>query len=699
MNQNMSVQTDNRSDSDGSAAATATGTEATTLSVQQDGTRLRVFFRGRLIASHSPKRPFIYVGSGRLRYHDSKGHYTIRPLKMIRRPCPTLSVRDETPREGESQALLLVSPAGIAIRLGVIGEKLQITFPHREPHVSNLWIAFEADPEEHIYGGGEQYSRLDMKGSRVPMWSQEPGIGRGRDLISWFARMRLGSGGHWYSTYYPQPTFVSTANWFCHVDMWRYGELDFRARDRAVIHSWEVPERIIIGVHDSAEETVKAVARTVGTAPELPDWVYSGMWLGVQGGSDEVRRKVREAQEAGVKLSGAWAQDWEGRRVTAFGSQLMWNWRYDRTLYPDFPQLVSDLGEQGIRMLGYVNPFLAVEGELYKEAARHGYLVQNRHGKDYMIYVTTFPTALLDLTNPGAVRWIKGVIRENMLDVGLSGWMADYGEYLPPDAVLYTGESGEAFHNRYPVEWARINREVLEEAGALGDAVFFMRAGYTGSSRYSTAMWAGDQLVNWSKMDGLPTVIPAALSSGYCGSGIHHSDIGGFTTVAWVRRTKEVFMRWAEQAAFTPIMRNHEGSRPGDNWQFNSDAETLAHLARMTEVYSRLAPYHRHTVATYSRTGLPAMRHLAMHYEGDEVAYRRRFEYLYGRDLLVAPVVERKQSSRQVYLPDDEWVHLWSGRTRGPGWVEETAPVGYPPVYYRPSSEFAELFRSFANVT
>jgi alpha-glucosidase len=377
----------------------------------------------------------------------------------------------------------------------------------------------------------------------------------------------------------------------------------------------------------------------------------------------------------------------------------MWDWRYDRNMYPDFPELVSELGDRGIRMLGYINPFLAIEGELYREAHDRGFCVQNPHGGDYMIKVTTFPAALLDLTNPDARRWIKEIITENMLGVGMAGWMADYGEYLPTDAVLHSGESGESFHNRYPAEWARVNREAVEEAGALGEAVFFMRAGYTGSSRYSLGAWAGDQLVNWSPNDGLPTVIPAAISSGFSGTGVHHSDIGGFTTVAWVRRSKELLLRWAEQAAFTPIMRSHEGNRPDDNWQFDSDDETLAHLARMTEAYTRLAPYHRHTVDTYAETGIPAIRHVALHYGADEQTHSLSYQYLYGRDLLVAPVVRRNMREWPVYLPRDEWVHLWSGATASPGWRSEPAPCGRPPVYYRRESAFAGLFASLREIS
>ncbi|MFP4011828.1 MAG: alpha-glucosidase [Spirochaetaceae bacterium] len=677
----------------------ASDTTTRSLELHKDGDRVRLVFRGRIVVDHTPKRPFLWVGSGAIRYDDSHAHYTIRPLRMRRRRCRTFSIREDTPSEGEERALLLVSTEGAAVRFAAAGRRLHITFPCCEPHVSNVWLHLAVAPDEHFYGGGEQYSRLDLKGSRVPMWVQEQGIGRGRDLISWVARLRMGAGGHWYSTYFPQPTFVSSAGWFCHSDISRYAELDFRSRDRAVIHTWEVPERIVVGVHDGLEEAVRGVSELLGSGPELPEWVYSGMWLGVQGGSDAVRRKVDDALAAGVKLSAAWAQDWEGRRVTSFGSQLMCNWHYDRELYPDFPELVRELEGRGVRMLGYINPFLAIEGNLYREATQRGYCVKNRRGEDYMIKVTTFPAALLDLTNPQAVEWIKDVIKTNMLGVGLSGWMADYGEYLPVDAVLYSGESGEAFHNCYPAVWARVNREALEETGALGEAVFFMRSGYTGTSRYSTGAWAGDQLVNWSKSDGLPTVIPAALSSGFCGTGVHHSDIGGFTTLAWIRRSKELFLRWAEHAAFTPIMRNHEGNRPQRNWQFNSDTETLAHLARLTEVYTRLAPYHRAVVAAYAGEGLPAMRHPTIHYPEEPQLHRTRYEYLYGRDLLVAPVVERHRRKWPVYLPEDDWVHLWSGRPVGPGRHVEEAPYGEPPVYYRRSSPFAELFASYAKET
>jgi alpha-glucosidase len=432
----------------------------------------------------------------------------------------------------------------------------------------------------------------------------------------------------------------------------------------------------------------------VGRQPPLPAWTQEGIWLGVQGGTEAIRGKLARAREAGLRVAALWVQDWEGRRVTSFGSQLMWNWEYDEERYPRLPRLIDELHREGVRFLGYINPFLAIEKELYREASARGFCVKDDAGRDLLVTVTTFPAALVDLSNPEAAAWIKQVIKEKMIGIGLDGWMADYGEYLPPGACPASGESWESLHNRYPLLWARANHEAVREAGREGDVVFFMRSGFTGSSRYAPLFWAGDQLVNWGRGDGLPTVIPAALSLGLQGVGQHHSDIGGFTSVLWARRSKELLLRWAEQAAFSAVMRSHESNRPGSQWQFHSDEETLRLLARATEVFARLKPYRLQALEEYQSTGLPLMRHPCLHYEGDRTVHRLSYQYLLGRDLLVAPVLRPRSRSWRVYLPEDSWVHLWSGRPFAAGWHRLPAPPGRPPVFYRAASAFRRDFES-----
>jgi alpha-glucosidase len=556
-----------------------------------------------------------------------------------------------------------------------------------------VWLSVPTGTPSAIFGCGEQYTFLNLKGRKVPIWVQEQGIGRAHDLITVLANLRAGAGGHWYNTYYPQPSFVTSSNMAVVCRCSAYAEFNFRRDDRAVLEFWEVPESVAIYLADEdPADAVGFISRELGRGPELPEWVHDGMILGVQGGTEAIARKLEAAQQAGVAVSALWAQDWEGKRETSFGRQLMWNWRYDDQLYPELPETIAAYRKQGIRILGYINPYLALEGDLYREASARGYCVKQASGEDYYVPITTFSVAIVDLTNPEAYEWMKDVIKENMIGIGLSGWMADFGEYLPVDAVLHSGESAEQAHNRWPTMWARANYEAVEESGKLGEILFFMRAGYSGSSRYAGAYWAGDQLVNWSFSDGLATVVPASVSLGMSGVGFTHSDLGGYTSIGWVKRGKRLFMRWAELAAFAPIMRSHEGNRPDVNWQFNADADTLHHLARMSAIFTHLKPYHRRLVAEYRNRGLPAIRHPFLHYRSDRRAHVMKYQFLYGRDLMVAPVRRPFRRAISVYLPEDDWVHIWTGRHYRGGWHRIVAPVGRPAVFYRAESEFAELF-------
>jgi len=280
-----------------------------------------------------------------------------------------------------------------------------------------------------------------------------------------------------------------------------------------------------------------------------------------------------------------------------------------------------------------------------------------------------------------------------MIGNGLSGWMADFGEYVPVDAVLYSGENAEVYHNRYAADWAKVNHDAVLETGMDKDITFFMRAAYTGSSKHSAMNWNGDQLVNWSRDNGFATVIPGTISMGFTGIGYTHSDLGGYTTIAWIKRKKELFMRWAELSAFTQVMRTHEGNRPDSNWHFNSDNETLIHLARMTDVYTKLKPYHLQLSDEYQKTGIPPVRHPYLHYEKDEILHSLKYQYMYGKDLLIAPVIKKGKKKWKVYLPEDKWIHLWSGSKFTEGWTRIDSPVGKPPVFYRADSEYKELFK------
>lgn len=652
----------------------------------------RLYFRDKEILHHSQDNPCIYAGCGDAHYQMHLGNFNIEEKLQERMALYDFEMKFEA-----DTVIVMFSRKGINkvnVAFSVESGRLVLRFQEAEKEINRLWLKIPSQKEEAVYGCGEQYSYFNLKGKKFPLWTAEQGVGRNKKTyITFQADCMEGAGGDYYTTYFPQPTFISNSKYFCHVENSAYMVFDFCEDTYHEIEIWDIPEKIIFSVRNTYADLLVDLTALLGRQPQLPDWVYEGVWVGMQGGTDVVLKKLENALTKGLKVSAIWAQDWEGKRITYFGKRLMWNWEWDSTLYPGLDKEIVQLKDRGIRFMGYINPYLAIEGSLYEEASNKGYLVKKQDGSDYVTDMGAFFAGHVDLTNPEAFGWYKGIIKKNMIDFGLAGWMADFGEYLPTDAKLHNNVSAEKMHNQWPVLWAKANREAVEEAGKLGEVVFFMRSGYSGSQKYTTLMWAGDQNVDWSPDDGLPSVITASLSLGMSGIGLMHSDIGGYTTLFEMKRSKELFMRWAEMATFAPVMRTHEGNRPDDNWQFDSDDETLLHFAKMSRIYCHLSPYIKKCVEENSQKGIPVIRPLFLHYEDDSKAYENNYQFLLGRDLLVAPIYEQGAVQRKVYLPEDQWINVWNCREYNGGEAEIEAPLGQPPVFYRKKSVYAELFK------
>jgi len=577
---------------------------------------------------------------------------------------------------------------------------------------NRYWLTLPCDKEEHFYGCGETYSEFDLKGLNVRIWVAEHQ--NTKRIATKLIKQKL-TGVHpekklkfdQYESYYVQPTFTSSKKYYVHANINRYAEFDFRKPGQITFYTQE-PISIVSEYGDTFTEVSKRLSDRLGRQRKLPEWVYDGGIMAVQDwiydgkntiseekGIEKVDAKIKAAKDAGVKINGVWCQDWCGCRCTQFGYQVMWNWDYDRVKYPQLPEAIRRWKEEGVRYLGYINPFIALEKDIYKEAAANGYCVKDKDGKDYLVTITTFPAAMVDFTNPSAYEWYKNLIKTNMIGIGMGGWMADFGEYLPVDSVLFSGEDPEEMHNRWPAIWAKLNREAIEECNASEDVFFFTRAGHTETIKYSSMMWTGDQHVDWSVDDGLPSVIPATLSLAMSGYGITHSDVGGYTTIMQMTRSKELMLRWEEMNAFTPLFRSHEGNQPSRDVQFDDDEELLAQLAKFTNIHVGLKDYLKGLVKEQETMGTPAMRPLFYHYD-EYACYTEKTEYLLGRDILVAPVYKEGAKDRQVYLPNDSWIHIFTGKKYTGGGVTIEAPVGQPPVFIRENSEFKNTLLALA---
>jgi sulfoquinovosidase len=588
----------------------------------------------------------------------------------------------------------------------------QLTFQlsFSDNKINRSYLTYASDSDEHFFGFGEQFTYFDLKGHLVPIWVSEQGIGRGQQPLTFLVNLAARAGGNPFTTYAAVPHYITSRLRSVFLENPQYCVFDLRQPDRVQIHvlSPILSGRILFG--QNPEELVSEYTAWIGRMRPLPDWILNGAVIGMQGGTERVRQVYDQLKNNKVPVSAFWLQDWVGQRTTSFGKQLWWNWELDNDRYPNWNTLRQDLEQDGVRLMVYTSPFLAdvsnkpnVRRNYFTEAVQNNFLVKQPDGKPYLIKNTDFSAGLVDLTNPTARDWYKTVLRESLIDeAGASGWMADFGEALPYDAVLANGATGKDFHNRYPEAWAQLNRELVDSLPNGPDIVFFQRAAFQHSPQYSTLFWEGDQLVSWDQYDGLKSAVTGLLSGGISGFSLNHSDIGGYTTLnnplARYHRSKELLMRWMEFSAMTTIYRTHEGNLPEYNSQFYSDAETLAQFTRMARVYAAWKPLRLKLVKEATQTGMPVARHLFLQYPDDPNVYQLSYqEYFLGSDILVAPVLDPGKDTLKVYLPTGDWVHLWSGRIyRTPyagTWVTVPAPLGQPGIFYREGSADGIDFR------
>ncbi len=590
-------------------------------------------------------------------------------------------------------------------------EEIQIEVKVFDERINRIYLNFKSHPEEAFFGFGEQFTYFNLKGKRIPIFVMEQGIGRGEEPITTGANLTAKAGGDWHTSYAPIPYFISSDLRSFYLINTEYSIFDLTHPQKVQIElfSNQLKGKWIIG--DSPQKIVEVYTKNTGRMRKLPDWIHKGAIIGMQGGTEEVYKKWEMLKKYNTPISAFWLQDWVGQRKTSFGKQLWWNWELDEDRYPEWKKLLYDLKHENIFVMIYINPFLAnikdlkpnLKQNLFEEAEQKGYLIKKPDGTTYLIRNTDFYAALVDLTNPEARNWLKEVIKKNLIGKGAMGWMADFGEALPYDAILYNGDS-KTFHNQYPVEWAKLNYEAIKEANLENEVVFFLRAGFTESPKYATLFWLGDQLVSWSEYDGIKTAVTGLLSSGLSGYVYNHSDIGGYTTIThWLKnyhRSKELFFRWTELAAFTPIFRTHEGNQPENNHQFYSDEETVQFFSRYAKIYAHIFPYRKFLIEEASRYGYPLVRPLFFHYPEDKNVYNIHYEeFLLGPDLLVAPVLDPETNKKEVYLPEGIWIELWTNKTHsGKQTIIVEAPLGKIPLFYKEGTEFKELFEGIKTI-
>ena len=550
-----------------------------------------------------------------------------------------------------------------------------------EKHLS--W-GFACDEKDHYAGFGAQSFDVDHRGFTVPTWVQEQGVGKSEnDAYSgaWFLQ------GTRHASQAPIPQYLSSRGYILTTETNRRsifalcseaaaeGETPKSARVEidlpATIHIFDGPTPAL---------AIERATATFGR-PRMPPKVAFAPWMDAIFGSDNVRAVAKKLRDNGVPSSVIWSEDWRGGEWAGDSYRLAEEWDVDPALYPDAKSLSDDLHAAGFDWHVYFNPFVFKASKAWNETAPNGWLVKKTDGTPYEFTGATFAeTGLIDLDNPDARAWVVQKMRA-AIAIGADGWMNDFAEWLPTDGVTAAGPSLDR-HNVYAVQWQEVAREAIDGVKDGQDRLFFSRSGWFGTPALADVFWAGDQRTNFAVDDGLPTILPIGIGLGIVGVSTYGHDIGGYQSGTNEPSTKELFFRWTEIGAWSPVMRTHHGTAPKLEWAWDKDDETIAHFRRYAALHMALVPYLEGLAAHASKTGLPMWRGLMLRFPEDVTAWTITDEVLLGDGILLAPVMKKGATDRPVYLPEGTW-YAWAGgaATKGGSTVTAAAPLAEMPVY------------------
>ncbi|MBW2262700.1 MAG: glycoside hydrolase family 31 protein, partial [Deltaproteobacteria bacterium] len=552
--------------------------------------------------------------------------------------------------------------------------------------------AFETNDDEAFLGFGERFNRTNQRGVDVYSWTEEGGVGTGEGDPPGPANPAPNGEA---MTNYPVPFFIGTGDHgadgygFWLDSTWR-SEFNLATDRDDAWRVWHIGPAIAFEVYTLIPDDprpwpyhlIDLFTETTGRPMIPPGWT-----LGPR------RRINRGDMQGGVPEIQA-MRDLD-LAITAVDDAMHFLPRGSHVgIETELSDWISSAETLGYRVNAYYNSYLSTADDsqirdTYLEGVASDYFLLDSSGSPsevWMISGGIVTVSMVDFSSPAAATWYRSILQW-ALDVGYSGWMYDFGEYVQPDTVSASGMTGEEFHNLYPVLYQQAAHDFLESGPHAGDWLTFVRSGYTGASQYSPMVWSGDPAASFESSDGLPSMIRAGVNMGI--SGVPHwgGDINGFhcTADGSEAADEELLVRWIQQGAMTPNMQDQDAclGGTGDKANIFDDAQAQQAWQTYARLHTRLFPYLYTLSHLAHATGAPIIRHVFLEAPGlphvgvDEA-------YFLGPAILVAPVVERGATTKTLDVPIGLYLD-WAEEeiVTGGGSVTLDAPLDKLPLLLR----------------
>lgn len=575
------------------------------------------------------------------------------------------------------RAVAVKSPFSFKVyddRGGLLANLLGIEWNEKRSQTALLAM----DDRSHFYGLGEKTGFLDKKGERYEMWNSDvyaphvPDIEALYQSIPWSIHFRYGLPA--YGVLLDNPGRTA---------------FDMRTRaDRYQISAEKGALDLYIVQGPTLKDVVRHLTALIGRTPLPPKWSigyqqsrYSYM------SQEEVLQVARTFRKKQIPCDVLYLD------IHYMDEYRVFTW--DPVAFPRPHEMMRELEALGFQLVPIVDPGVKKDPSypVYRQGVHNGYFCRKLEGEIFIGPVWPGPSAFPDFTDDGAAAW-WGDLHVHYTSHGIKGIWNDmnepsvFNDAKTMDLDVVHANNGDPkthgeLHNLYGMLMSKATQEGMKRH-LSGERPFVLtRAGYAGIQRYAT-VWTGDNRAYWEH---LAMSIPMVLNLGLSGVAFAGPDIGGFSH----HTTGELLARWTQVGAFTPFCRNHSAidTIRQEPWLFGEKVEDICR--------SYIGLRYRHMPTLYSLfyetsvSGLPIVRPLLMEFPDDANVYNLCDQFLFGPDLLIAPILRPGTFSRAVYLPAGVWIDYWTGeRHEGGRWILAEAPLATMPMYVRAGGILAE---------
>ena len=558
--------------------------------------------------------------------------------------------------------------------------------------VAAMSDSFTAVPGEAFRGFGGRHNAIDQRGDEFYNWLQQENLSSGS--LGALTAVTPGMGEAYlfpngeHAAYYAQSSFVSPGRYGFLLDQdeishWRM------ASDHGDAWQTQVaaPRIDYVVAPGGARRAIRTVTAITGRQRVPPRWAVGPI----------LDREVIFNDDPPDKYEGEVRDDLRQMRRARipFEAYRIEGWQF---LPRDvLRELIAKLRRRGIHPMLYFRAFVGQDNigtddpAMYDEALDGGFVATTEGGAPYT-FISNFNAlgAQIDFTDPEARHWWRGRITE-ALRLGADGFMQDFGEQVLVDMHFDDGSTGYQMHNRLATLYHRTTYRAVrafERRHPRRHIFYFTRAGHSGSpgaARWEFGNFPGDETTDWTRSAGLASQTPDMLNRAIGGAYGFTTDIGGYFDVGpYQPTTRELFLRWAEWAALSPMFRLHGSVGAGVHTPWSYDRKVVRIYRRLARLHVRARPLILRLWRRAKRTGIPITRPLWLAYPGDSRAAQEDQQWLLGRNVLVAPVVEQGATQRVVYFPRGCWQRPGGGPAiRGPREVAVAAPLQRLPYFFR----------------